>query len=77
MPLTKEDLEYCWVARRLVGFEAPRLPGGLASVPVAQGAGTVGISLGPPEMLQQLPSSSVPQHISSGHSPGAVVCQLQ
>ena len=47
MPLTKEDPEYHWVARCLILFEAPRLPAGLTSVPVAQGARTVGISLGP------------------------------
>ena len=77
MPLTKEDPEYHWVACCLIGFQAPRLPGGLASIPVAQRARTVGISLGPPEMLWQLPSSPAPQHISSSNSPVAVVYQLQ
>ena len=77
MPLTKEDPEYRRVARRLVRFEAPRLPGGLTSVPVAQGARMVGISLGPPEMLRQIPSSPALQRISSGDSPVAVAYQLQ
>ena len=77
MLLMKEDPEYHWVACRLIRFEAPRLPGGLTSVPVAPGARTVGISLGPPEMLQQIPSSPVLQHFSSSNSPVAVVYQLQ
>ena len=72
MLLMKEDPEYHWVACRLIWFEAPRLPGSLTSVPVAQGARTVGISLGPPEMLRQLPSSPALQRISSGDSPVAV-----
>lgn len=77
MPLTKEDPEYHRVAQRLVRFEAPWLPGGLTSVLVAQGARTVGILLGPPEMLRQLPSSPALQRISSGDSPVAVAYQLQ
>ena len=72
MLLMKEDPEYHWVACRLIRFEAPRLPGSLTSVLVAQGARTVGISLGPPEMLRQLPSSPALQRISSGDSPVAV-----
>ena len=77
MLLTKEDPEYCGVVHCFVHFEAPLLPGRLASVLVAQGARMVGISLGPPEILWQLPGSPAPQCISSGDSPVAVVHQLQ
>ena len=77
MPLTKEDPEYRWVERHLVRL---RLLSSRAALPPfrwLKGPRTVEISLGPPEMLQQLPSSPAPQHISSGDSPVAVVYQLQ
>ena len=86
MPLTKEDPEYRRVVRCLVRFEAPWLPGGLTSVPVAQEARMVGISLGPPEMLWRLPAAqgrsvSAPAALwpqcTSSSSSVAAVYQLQ
>ena len=49
----KENPEYHQVARPLLRLQVPSLQHGRATSPAAQGAGVVGISLGPPEMLQK------------------------
>ena len=49
----KENPEYRQVACLLVRLGGPSLQPYQATSPAAQGAGMVGISLGPPEMLQK------------------------
>ena len=49
----KENPEYRQVACLLVCLRVPSLQPCQATSPAAQGAGVVGISLGPPEMLQK------------------------
>ena len=49
----KENPEYCQVVHLLVCLRFPSLQPGQATSPPAQGASMVGISLGPPEMLQK------------------------
>ena len=49
----KENLEYCQLARPLVPLGVPSLQPDRATSLEAQGAGVVGILLGPPEMLQK------------------------
>ena len=49
----KENPEYHPVARLLIHLGIPLLQPGQATFLAAQGAGVVGILLGPPEMLQK------------------------
>ena len=49
----KENPEYHQMAHLHVRLRAPLLQPGQATSPAAQGAGVVGILLGPPEMLQK------------------------
>ena len=66
----KENPEYRQVAHLLVRPGAPLLRPGQATSPAAQGAGVVGILLGPPEMLQkpvlEIPSTTLGELENSG-----------
>ena len=61
----KETLEHHQVVCPLVHLGVPSLQPGWAPTPTAQGAGMVGISLGPPEMLQK-PSPTLGELENSG-----------
>ena len=71
----KENPEYHPVARLLIHLGIPLLQPGQATFLAAQGAGVVGILLGPPEMLQkpviENPSTTLRELENSGlvHQP--------
>ena len=66
----KENPEYHQVACLLVRLVVPSLQPYQATSPAAQGAGVVGILLGPPEMLQkpvlEIPSTTLGELENSG-----------
>ena len=67
---SEREPEYCQVARLLVHFWVPLLQPGQATSLATQGAGVVGVSLGPPEMLQkpviEQPSTTLGELENSG-----------